>query len=250
MGTGTSQGVPVIACECAVCASDDVRDIRLRASVMVTVGDKNFVIDTGPDFRQQMLVGRVQDVAAILLTHQHKDHIAGLDDVRAFNFKYEKDMPVYATVAVEKALRREFSYIFEPSPYPGIPRVTVHTIYRDRPFEVDGVHFEPIEVMHHLMPVMGFKVGGFVYITDAKTIADDQLKKIQGVDILVINALRMQPHIAHLNLEEALDMVQRIQPKQAYFTHISHWLGTYTQITPQLPPNVHLAYDGLEITLP
>ncbi len=248
LGTGTSQGVPVIACECAVCASEDIRDKRLRVSILIEYKGKTLVVDTGPDFRQQMLRAGVKKLDAILMTHEHKDHIAGLDDIRAFNFRSKKDMPVYAHPRVQDALRREYQYIFDVDPYPGIPKVELHTIGTDS-FTVGEIDVTPIEVMHYMLPVLGFRIADFAYITDAKTIAEDELKKLHGLDVLVLNALRKEQHISHFNLSEALELVERLQPKRAYFTHISHLMGIHKEVESELPPNVYIAYDGLEIAI-
>lgn len=246
LGTGTSQGVPVIACECAVCVSENSRDKRLRVSVLIEYKMKSLVIDTGPDFRQQMLRAGVKKLDAILMTHEHKDHIAGLDDIRAFNFRSKKDMPVYAHPRVQEALRREYHYIFSEDPYSGIPKVELQTIGLD-PFTVGEIEVKPIEVMHYLLPVLGFRIADFAYITDAKTIAEEELEKLRGLDVLVVNALRKEPHISHFTLSEALALVEQLQPKRAYFTHISHLMGLHSEVELELPPNVHIAYDGLVV---
>ncbi len=247
LGTGTSQGVPVIACDCAVCQSEDIRDKRLRCSIIVETQGKAIVIDTGPDFRQQMLRAKVKKVDAVLFTHEHKDHVAGLDDVRPFNFKYNQDMPVYATEQVQKALRREYQYVFEPPFYPGIPRIQLHTIHKDQPFEAANIPVIPIEVMHYKLPTLGFRFGDFTYITDAKTISEKEKEKVRGSKILVLNALRKDNHLSHLTLEEALEWVEELQPEQAWFTHMSHRLGTHTNIEKELPASVRLAYDNLTL---
>ncbi len=247
LGTGTSQGIPVIACDCETCSSPDPKDKRLRCSIMIETEGKVIVIDTGPDFREQMLREGVQRVDAVLMTHEHKDHIAGLDDVRPFNFKYKKDMPVYASARVQEALKREYQYIFTPPFYPGIPKIDLHTISKDQPFVVAGIEVQPIEVMHHLLPVLGFRMGDFTYITDAKTIAPAEKEKIRGTKVLVLNALRRGKHPSHLTLEEALEWVEDLQPEQAWFTHISHKLERHELVERDLPEHVRLAYDGLEL---
>ncbi|HTF03710.1 MAG TPA: MBL fold metallo-hydrolase [Bacteroidia bacterium] len=249
LGTGTSQGVPIIGCDCAVCTSADPRDNRLRSSVMIEQEGKTIVIDTGPDFRQQMLRAKVKNMDAVVFTHEHKDHLSGLDEVRAFNFINKgKPVPVYATEQVQRAIRREFAYIFETPAYPGIPKIDIHTISTE-PFSAEGVHFIPIQVYHHLLPVLGFRVGGFVYITDANRIDAEERKKIRGADVLVLNALRREPHISHFTLEEAIALVADLEPKVAYFTHISHQLGKHADVNEELPPHIRLAYDGLTIDL-
>lgn len=247
LGSGTSQGIPVIACECEVCNSTDPKDNRLRSSILIEHNGENFCIDTGPDFRQQMLINRVNSLSAILFTHEHKDHIAGMDDIRAFNFKQNLPMDVFCTVEVEEALRREFYYVFLKDGYPGIPQVNLNRI-DSNPFTLSsGLKVTPIEVMHYKMPVKGFRFGDFTYITDAKTIAPEELEKVRGTKVLIVNALRLESHISHFNLEEALAFVNEINPEKAYLTHISHLFGTHEQITDMLPENVFALYDGMVI---
>ncbi|MAY83445.1 MAG: MBL fold metallo-hydrolase [Flavobacteriales bacterium] len=247
LGSGTSQGVPVIACECEVCKSENPRDKRLRCSVLIETEDQNIVIDTGPDFRQQMLRASVSDLDAVLFTHEHKDHVAGLDDIRAFNFKSGgKAMSVYATDQVQKALKREFAYVFADSKYPGVPEVKLHTIM-NKDFEVNGLMIHPIQLMHYKMPVLGFRVGDFTYITDANFIAEEEKEKIKGTKVLVLNALRQSKHISHFNLEEALELIKELDVEKAYLTHISHLMGKHDDVSELLPDNVELAYDGLEL---
>ncbi len=248
LGTGTSQGIPLIGCQCEVCKSSDPRDKRLRTSVMVEIGGKNIVVDTGPDFRQQMLREDVRTLDAVIFSHEHKDHIAGLDDVRAFNFLQKKSMPVYATERVQSAIKREFAYIFDNSPYPGIPKIDLHTI-SNIPFQVAGIPVLPIEVLHFKLPVLGFRFGNFSYITDANYISEAEKEKIVGSDVLVLNALRREAHISHFTLDEAIKMVEELKPKMAYFTHISHQLGLHEIVEKELPANVKIAYDGLKLEL-
>jgi phosphoribosyl 1,2-cyclic phosphate phosphodiesterase len=248
LGTGTSQGVPLIACDCVVCRSTDEHDKRLRASVMVQVGDKNIVIDSGPDFRQQMLRTGIQHLDALVFTHAHKDHVAGMDDIRGFNFKMKRAIDVYCTERVVEQLKREFHYIFEEYKYPGIPDINIHLIENNHNFIAAGIEVEPIEVLHLKMKVLGFRIGGFVYITDANFIAEEEKEKIKGCDILVLNALRKEKHVSHFALQEAVDLVEELKPKRAYFTHISHQLGLHAEVEKELPPHIHLAYDGLELT--
>jgi phosphoribosyl 1,2-cyclic phosphate phosphodiesterase len=248
LGTGTSQGVPVIGCACDVCRSLDFRDKRLRSSVHIEVGGYSFVIDTGPDFRAQMLREGIERLDAVIYTHEHKDHTAGMDDIRPFNYKQGADIPIYGTQKVIDQLKAEFSYVFIAKKYPGVPGVKVHEI-TDRPFEIKGVRFTPIEVMHHKIPVFGYRIRDFVYITDANRIDSSQIDKIRGCRVLVLNALQIQPHISHFTLEEALEMVELINPVKAYFTHISHRLGTVRDVEKRLPNSVSLAFDGLQINL-
>lgn len=248
LGTGTSQGVPVIACSCAVCTSADSRDKRLRSSILLQVDDKNIVIDSGPDFRYQMLRAGVTHLDALVFTHEHKDHTAGLDDIRAFNYKQGEAINVYAHKRVQDALKKEFSYIFSHHKYPGIPQLDLFEIGH-HPFEVAGVPFIPIEVMHFQLPVLGFRIADFTYITDAKTITEVEKAKIKGSKVLVVNALQQEKHISHFTLEEALAFAQEIGAEKTYFTHISHRLGTHQKISEIVPAGVELAYDGLCIEL-
>lgn len=248
LGTGTSQGVPVIACECKVCTSQDSRDDRLRSSIMVCFGGENVVIDTGPDFRQQMLKNKVKTLKAVLFTHEHKDHLAGLDDVRAFNFVEKRDMEVYCSEDVEEALHREFHYIFATNKYPGVPRVNINII-ENKPFEISGLPIIPIAVKHYKMPVFGFRIHDFTYITDAKTVSNEERDKIRGTKFLVVNALRREEHISHFNLEEALAFIKDINPEKAYLTHISHLFDTHEEIEKSLPENVFVAFDGMMIDM-
>jgi phosphoribosyl 1,2-cyclic phosphate phosphodiesterase len=249
LGTGTSQGVPLIACDCNVCTSQDSKDKRLRSSVLVRTLQTTLVVDTGPDFRQQMLRENVKVLDAVLFTHEHKDHIAGLDDVRAYNFILKKKIPVYATEKVIKALQREFYYIFNDEKYPGIPEIDVHLI-DNQAFYIRDIHIQPVELLHYKLPVLGFIFNQrLAYITDANYISSPEKNKLKNLDVLIINALRREKHISHFTLQEALDIIQELQPKKAYLTHISHQLGTYKEVSKELPQNVFLAYDGLKITL-
>ncbi len=249
LGTGTSQGVPIIGCECLVCLSADSKDNRLRSSVMIEIDGTTIVIDSGPDFRQQMLREKVKKLDAVVFTHEHKDHLSGLDEVRAFNFITKgKPVPVYATEQVQRAIRREFAYIFETPEYPGIPKIDIHTI-TNTPFSIQGHEIIPIQVYHHLLPVLGFRIGGFVYITDANRIDEEERKKIRGADVIVLNALRREAHISHFTFQEAVDLVADLKPKQAYFTHISHQLGKHEDVNSELPAHIRIAYDGLKLEL-
>ncbi len=245
LGTGTSQGVPVIGCDCSVCRSADSRDQRLRCSVLFSNGDANLLVDAGPDFRQQMLREEVKRLDAILLTHEHNDHIIGMDDVRPFNFSSGRDMPVYASERVKEDLKVRFAYIFDHAPYPGAPRLSIHSIDKDQAFCIHGIEVLPIEVWHGKIPVLGFRIGDCTYITDANKIAAAELEKAHGSDILVLNALHHRKHHSHFNLKEALEMVEILQPRRAFFTHISHNMGQIEDINARLPEHVQLAYDGL-----
>lgn len=249
LGTGTSQGVPVIACSCAVCRSADKRDKRLRTSILVEFDDTRIVVDTGPDFRYQMLRQDVQEIDAILITHAHKDHIAGLDDVRAFNFKQQQSINIYGSGETHQALQREFYYAFTEFKYPGVPRLELETIRSGEEFAINDHSIMPIEVMHHKMPVLGFRFGEFAYITDAKTISNESRDLLEGVRILVLNALQEEPHISHFTKEEALTFAREIGAEKTYLTHISHRFGKHEAVEASLPKDVHLAYDGLVLAL-
>ena len=246
LGTGTSQGIPVIACKCDVCLSTNKKDDRLRTSFFVQSDSNSVVIDTGPDFRQQMLNNSIEKLDAVVFTHEHKDHVAGMDDIRAFNFIQKKDMDVYASENVEKALHREFPYVFEKNKYPGVPLVKLHRI-EDAVFGIGDINFLPINVKHYRMPVKGYRIGNLSYITDAKEIEANEFEKIRGSEVLILNALRKTEHISHFNLEEALAIIEEIKPKRAYLTHISHLMGLHDEVMKELPSNVEIAYDGLEI---
>lgn len=249
LGSGTSQGVPVIACKCDTCCSKSLKDNRLRCSIMISFEGQNFVIDTGPDFRQQMLNNKVESLRAIIYTHEHKDHIAGMDDVRAFNYREQRDMEIFCTDRVEEALKREFHYVFSNDNYPGIPKVKINRI-DNLPFYLpDGPLLIPIEVMHYKMPVLGYRIDDFTYITDAKTISDSEKAKVKGTKILVVNALHRSEHISHFNLEEALAFIEEMKPEKAYLTHISHLFGRHEEIEDLLPKNVYVAFDGMEINI-
>ena len=248
LGTGTSQGVPVITCECKVCKSKDAKDKRLRSSVMIHIDDNVFVIDAGPDFRQQMLREDVKKLDAILITHGHKDHVGGLDDVRAFNYFQKKVIDVYAQKNVQEILRSDFFYAFEDDKYPGVPEIELHTI-DENPFKINNDVIIPIEAVHYKLPIVGFRIKDFTYITDANYISEKELEKIKGSKIIVINALRRKKHISHFTLDEAVNILEQLQPEQAYLTHISHQLGLYDEVNKELPSFIKLAYDGLKINI-
>ena len=248
LGTGTSQGVPVITCKCKVCKSDDERDKRLRTSVLIEVDETNIVIDSGPDFRQQMLRENVQKLDAILFTHEHKDHTAGLDDVRAFNYTQRKPMEVYCEERVSNSLKREFAYVFSEFKYPGLPKININII-ENKMFIVDGVNIEPIRVKHLKLPVFGFKINDLAYITDANYISEQEKEKIKGIKVLVVNALRREEHLSHFTLSQALQLIKEVKPERAYLTHLSHAMGLYKDIKKELPENVFFAYDGLSIEM-
>ena len=249
LGSGTSQGVPVIACNCKVCTSNNPKDKRLRCSILISYNGENYVIDSGPDFRYQMLRENVQTLRAVLFTHEHKDHVSGLDDVRAFNFKEDRDMQVYCSKRVEVALKREFHYVFDEDKYPGVPLIQLNTIQNEKFTLPGGLEVQPIEVMHYKMPVIAYRIKDFAYITDAKTISESEREKLKGVKVLIVNALRIQEHISHFNLIEALKLIEEVKPEKAYLTHISHLFGTHEEIKALCPSNVYPAFDGLKIAL-
>ena len=238
----------MIGCSCEVCTSGDPKDNRLRSSVMITSPEKKLVIDTTPDFRYQMLRTHTGHLDAVIYTHPHKDHIAGLDDIRAFNFFSQKPMELYANYLTEEALRRDFYYAFAEKKYPGIPEINLNLI-DDKPFRVGDMEIIPIEVWHLKMPVLGFRFGKFTYITDANRLEEESKEKVRGSEVIVINALRKEKHISHFNLEEAVKLVQELNIPCAYFTHISHQLGLHEEINRELPEGIELAYDGLTLDL-
>jgi phosphoribosyl 1,2-cyclic phosphate phosphodiesterase len=246
LGTGTSQGVPVVGCGCAVCRSTDPHDARLRCAVLVDCGTTRLLIDAGPDLRQQMLRVGADRLDAVLLTHEHMDHIGGIDELRAFNYRQQRAMDIHSSAATLTAVRRVYHYAFSERPYPGVPELALHAV--EGPFTVGEARITPFEVLHGNMPVLGFRIGGLAYITDAKHITDAVVRDLQGLEVLVLNALRRTEHPTHLNLDQALALVARIGPKRALFTHISHLLGAHAQVSSELPPGVELATDGLQVT--
>ncbi|HLO90183.1 MAG: MBL fold metallo-hydrolase [Chloroflexota bacterium] len=244
LGTGTSIGVPVIACNCPVCKSDNPKDKRFRTSAMVTVDNQNIVIDCGPDFRFQMLKQNVDDINAVLFTHEHRDHIAGLDDIRAFNYVLNKSIPIYGSKHVLEAIKTEFPYIFSEGRYFGAPQLTVNEIDIEC-FKIGNTCIKPIAILHDKLPILGYRIGDLTYITDASYISEPEKEKVRGSKVLVVNALRNSKHVSHFSLSEAIEFINEINPERAYITHISHFLGLYDEVEKKLPENVHLAYDNL-----
>jgi phosphoribosyl 1,2-cyclic phosphate phosphodiesterase len=246
LGTGTSQGIPVIGCNCKTCLSDDFMDNRLRVSVQIEINDKIIVIDVGPDFRQQMLKAGTIKIDAILITHEHSDHVAGIDDIRPFNFMYKMDMPFYATANVQKVLIQKHPYIFEAR-YPGVPRIKLHTISKAKKFKVADISVVPIEIFHGKLAILGFRIGDFAYLTDFKTIDDKEVLKLKGIKVLVVSALQHKTHHSHSSFQESVDFVNKIGVPKAYFTHISHKMGSHIETENLLPKHIRIAYDGLVI---
>lgn len=247
LGTGTSQGVPVIACRCRVCRSGDSRDRRLRTSALLEVEGRNILFDIGPDFRQQMLREDVGRLDAILITHAHRDHVGGLDDIRSFNYVQHSKMDVYLNAEARFAIERDYHYIFEPHQYPGLPEADLHTV--KAPFVAAGVEVVPVKAMHKDLPVLGYRIGAMAYITDANYMAPAEIAKLKGVKVLVINALRREKHFSHYSLPEALAVIEEVAPERAYLTHMSHEMGLHEEVSATLPPHVALAYDGLKVEI-
>lgn len=248
LGTGTSQGIPVIGCTCEVCSSSDTKDKRLRSSIFISHKGTNILIDAGPDFRQQLLREGINKLDAIILTHEHQDHIGGLDDVRAFNYMTKLPMEIYAEKLVLQAIQREFSYVFSENNYPGIPQLHLNTISEET-FNIGELRIQPIRVFHYELPILGFRIDDLIYITDANYIEDKELLKLENSNLFIINALRKKKHISHFSLDEAIEIIKICKPKQALFTHISHHMGLHEEINLELPKDYKLAFDGQKITI-
>lgn len=252
LGTGTSTGVPQIGCDCDVCRSRDPRDNRLRCSALLTLDDgRGLLIDCGPDFRAQALSRHIPDISALLLTHVHYDHVGGIDDLRPYTYRrLPEGLPVYCRRDVAAALRAQMPYAFVENEFLGVPRLELHEIAEGEPFQLLGLDIEPLAVNHFQLPILGFRIGRFAYVTDCKTMPDSTLRRLEGVDTLVINALRRKPHVSHMNLEQALDVIHMARPREAYLTHLSHDMGLHAAVEPELPQGVRIAYDGLTINVP
>ena len=248
LGTGTSQGIPIICCECEVCHSKNPKDNRLRTSILIESDLAKVIIDTGPDFRQQMLRLDLKSLDAVVFTHEHKDHISGLDEVKAFNYFNKMRMPIYATERVQEALKREYAYIFAEDKYPGIPEIDVFTV-TDKSIKIKDIELLPIDVIHYRLPVKAYRIKDFTYITDANYISEEEKEKIKGSKIIVINALRREEHVSHFTFQQAIDLINELKPQKAYLIHISHQLGLHEEVSKELPPFIELAYDGLQIEI-
>ena len=250
LGTGTSQGVPVIACGCAVCQSQDKRDRHLRTSALVETDEgKNILIDIGPDFREQMLRERVSHLDSILITHAHRDHVGGLDDIRSFNYVQHCKMEIFCNREARTAIERDYHYIFAYHEFPGLPEANLHELSGNEPFEAAGVEVMPVKAMHKDLPILGYRIGKLGYITDANHIEPRELDKLRGVDVLVVNALRKAKHFSHFCLEEALEVIKEVAPSRAYITHVSHEMGLYAEVNGELPEGVQIACDGEKVTI-
>ena len=248
LGTGTSQGVPVIGCDCEVCLSTNPKDKRLRSSILINVDGNTLVVDTGPDFRQQMLREKVNKLDAVLFTHSHKDHTAGLDDIRSYNFRSKRPMEIFCSNDVLSALKMEFSYIFADFKYPGVPKVNVNLIC-NTDFKANNTIITPIKALHHKLPVHGFRIKDFVYLTDISEISEKEKEKMKGAEVIVLDALRKSPHISHLSLNQAVELLEQLRPKKAYLIHISHLMGLHNEVEKELPDFIKPSFDGLRLEL-
>lgn len=246
LGTGTSTGNPEIGCTCEVCTSTDKRDWRLRSSVLVRTEGRNILIDCGPDFRWQAIRHHIEHLDGVLITHEHYDHVGGLDDLRPF-CRHKKDVHLYLEPGVAEAVRTRIPYVFKENPYPGVPKLKLNEIAMDTPFYVAGIKVVPVRVMHGKLPIAGFRIGNFAYLTDLKTLPEEEFSKLQGLDVLVIDALRKEAHPSHASVDEAIQLVNRIQPKSTYLIHMSHKIGLHAVVEKELPPSIHYSYDGLVV---
>ena len=247
LGTGTSQGVPVIGCSCLVCSSINKKDKRLRSSVLIQLGDKNILIDSGPDFRFQMLREGIEKIDAVFYTHEHRDHVAGIDDLRSFYYLNKQPICMFMSSRVFLSLKQDYSYLFSEKKYFGKPKLNVKIIKKSNHFSVFNYKITPIEVMHYKLPVIGYRILNLAYITDANYISKNELKKLYGLDVLIINCLQIKSHISHFNLEQVLNLIDLLKPKSSYLTHISHNLGLHSEVQKKIPKNVYLAFDQPKI---
>lgn len=248
LGTGTSQGIPIVGCTCDVCLSADPKDKRFRTSAFVEVDDDKLLLDAGPDLRMQLLNNHITEITAVLLTHEHKDHLAGLDDVRPINFKMKQTLPIYGLPRVLSVVKKDYDYAFKASKYPGVPDLAVVPVY-DEPFYIHNVEIIPIHVKHLTLPILGYRIGKFAYITDASFISEKEMAKLEGLDVLVLNALRKEEHYSHFNLSQALSVIEKLQPRRAVLTHVSHEMGKYEEVMRILPKNVEMGYDGMVLAI-
>ncbi|MCQ2285786.1 MAG: MBL fold metallo-hydrolase [Bacteroidales bacterium] len=246
LGTGTSQGIPIVGCTCDVCLSSDPRDKRFRTSAFVEVGEEKLLIDAGPDLRMQMLNNHITEITAVLLTHEHKDHLAGLDDVRPINFRMKHTMPIYGLSRVLGVVKKDYDYAFKTSKYPGVPDLTVVPVHEE-PFYIHDLEIIPINVKHLMLPILGYRIKDLAYITDCSFITEKEKQKLKGIKVLVINALRIEEHYSHFNLAQALALIEEVKPERAYLTHMSHHIGKYVDLAAKLPANVFPGYDGLTV---
>jgi len=248
LGTGTSLGTPVIACNCPVCKSKNPKDKRLRSSVMIEIKDNVFIIDVGPDFRQQMLREKVTNLDALILTHEHIDHVGGLDDIRAFNLFLQKPIDIYARQRVLESIKKEFFYVFDKNRYPGVPKVNLH-IVENKTFTINNIKITPVDVLHYHLNIFGYRIDDFTYITDASYISKKEKEKIKGSKIIVLNALRKKEHYSHFNLSQSVEILKELKPEKGFLTHISHQMGFHNEVEKKLPDFIHLAYDGLKFKI-
>jgi phosphoribosyl 1,2-cyclic phosphate phosphodiesterase len=246
LGTGTSQGIPIIGCNCIVCNSSNFKDRRLRSSLLIIIDDFHILIDIGPDFRYQMLKAKINSINAILFSHQHRDHTAGLDDIRPVYYIKRQPIDLYAEPSVLTSLKSDFHYLFSNVNYPGKPQFNLNAISKN-PFYVNNIEVKPIRAMHHKLPVLGFRIGDLAYITDANFISDIEKKKLFGLKILIINSLQREKHISHFSLDESLALIKELKPENSYLTHIGHGMGLHDVVNAELPSNIHLAYDNLKL---